>query len=280
MLHIDHVTIAGPDLKALDQGIIDLGLQPQYGGPHSNGVTHMSLLGFTDGSYIELYSTMQPGQASPTWGEAVAGNAGPCAWAVAANDIQAETRRLAAAGIPVAGPSAMYRQRPDGRRVEWELTFPGKQPAGSVLPFIIQDTTPREWRVVPTPGLTEKGLRGVARVVIGVQALDPAIALFRQAYGWSQPTLQDDPNFGAKLAHFADTPVILATPPQTDESNWLSARLARFGDLPCAFLLKTPDFAAAQSTFRLGFTGNWFGKQVGWIDPNRLQGTHLGICQD
>ena len=46
---IDHATLAAPTLAQLDQAFTSLGLKPVYGGPHSNQITHMSLLGFEDG---------------------------------------------------------------------------------------------------------------------------------------------------------------------------------------------------------------------------------------
>src|SRR6185295_297462 len=104
LLQIDHVTIAGSDLNRLQKAFSDLGLKPEYGGPHSNGITHMALLGFEDGSYIELISTLEPGQRAPWWGEAIAADAGPCAWAVGSSDVQSDAQRAASAGITVLGP--------------------------------------------------------------------------------------------------------------------------------------------------------------------------------
>ncbi len=275
-LKIDHVTIAASDLNRVQQAFADLGLKPEYGGPHSNGITHMALLGFDDGSYIELISTLEPGQRAPWWGDAIAGDVGPCAWAVGVHDIRVEAKRIAAAGITVKGPQAMSRQRPDGRLVEWELAYLGDQEPGALLPFIIEDKTPRDWRVKPTPGLGAKGLSGVAMVVLGVQDLGAAADRFRRAFGLPDPVAHDDPGFGAKLAHFPDTPVVLATPLA---DNWLSKRLARFGDSPCAFLLRIPDLQAASKTFGLADETAWFKRRMAWFDPQRLLGARLGCIQ-
>ena len=62
LLKIDHVTIAGPRLEAMQAAFAGLGFTTDYGGPHSNGITHMALLGFRDGSYIELISSLEPGR--------------------------------------------------------------------------------------------------------------------------------------------------------------------------------------------------------------------------
>ena len=66
-LKVDHVTIAGSSLPALEEAFTKAGLRPEYGGPHSNGVTHMALLGFDDGSYIELISTLKAGTRAQFW---------------------------------------------------------------------------------------------------------------------------------------------------------------------------------------------------------------------
>jgi hypothetical protein len=104
--------------------------------------------------------------------------------------------------------------------------------------------------------------------VIGVQDLDAAIARYQSAYGLPAPQRQDDPSFGAKLAWFTGTPVVLAAP--FSSRSWLIARLQRFGESPCAFILGA----------RYGVTGDlptsWFGHAVFWSDPEKL-GWYLGF---
>ena len=273
---VDHATLAAPTLTQMEQAFTNLGLKPAYGGPHSNQVTHMSLLGFEDGSYLELISTLEAGQSSPSWGQAISGNAGPCAWALAVNDIQGEAKRIAAAGIKVEGPNAMNRKRPDGQLVRWELAYLGDKAPGATLPFLIQDKTPRTLRVEPSPALAEKGLTGIARVILGVKNLDNGIDLFKRAFGWPDPTRSEDRLFGAFLAHFADTPVVLAAPAG---SNWLAERLQRFGDSPCAFLLKTPNLKAATATFGLTKETSWLGHHLSWFDPAKVNGARLGCIE-
>lgn len=274
-LKIDHVTIAGSVLAPMEQAFANLGLATEYGGPHSNGVTHMALLGFADGSYLELISSLEPGLKDTVfWGTFIAGNGGPCAWAVQVDDIKAEATRVAALGVPVAGPAYYYRRRPDGKLVEWYLAFLGDKGAGATLPFLIQDITPREWRVQPSPSATG-WLAGVASVILGVENLETAIKLFRRVYGWPAPQLNDDPILKAKLAYFAGTPVTLAAPQVPDD--WLAERLARFGESPCAYLLATTNFAAACQHFGLMPSVEWFGRRVAWFDPAQLNGVYLGL---
>ena len=53
---------------------------------------------------------------------------------------------------------------------------------------------------------------GVARVVIAVRNLDEAVKRYRQAFGLPEPIKQVDADFGAQLAMFGGSPVVLAAP--------------------------------------------------------------------
>jgi hypothetical protein len=274
-LSVDHATIAGARLEPLQEAFTGLGLPPTYGGAHSNGITHMALLAFSDGSYIELISTLQAGRISPWWHAHIAGDGGPCAWAVRSDDVAAEAARVTALGIPVRGPFPMHRVRPDGTRLEWQLAYLGDGEPGAVLPFIIQDRSPRDWRVPASALVAEDTLDGVAIVVLGVHDLNRATEVFRRVYGWPAPDTLEDAHFGARLAHFAGTPVMLATPLSND--SWLAERLARFGESPCAFLLGAPDFERVCRRFGLTSSTAWFGRRMAWFDVVGLPGMRLGV---
>lgn len=278
MLQIDHVTVAGPDLAWLQAAFAGAGLATDYGGPHSNGVTHMALLGFNDGSYLELISSLQPGPVETVfWGEFINGGGGPCAWAVRVEDISAESIRLARLGVPMSGPDYFFRRRPDGELVEWELAFPGDKGAGATLPFLIKDLTPRERRVRPSSSVADGLLAGVHTVVLGVEDPDAAAALFRRCYGWPPPQPAENAAFGARLATFPGAPVALASP--LAGHPWLAERLARFGDSPCAYLLATADLPAALRRYPLAAPGDWFGRPLAWFDSDRLAGLKIGVIE-
>src|SRR6266581_1463139 len=121
---IDHVTIAGSDLKQMQAKLAAIGIASVYGGPHNNHATEMALVSFPDGSYLELIA-LQP-NADPTavsknpWAKQMQDNAGPCAWAARAKDVAAEVKRLQAAGVTVSPPEKSGRDRPDGVRLDWE----------------------------------------------------------------------------------------------------------------------------------------------------------------
>jgi len=278
-LKVDHATICGSNLDALRAAFTSLGLAPDYGGPHGNGVTQMALIGFDDGSYLELIAPVKANdpklEAGSDWGKFILGNAGPCAWAVGSSDLSGDVEQLKKAGIKIDGPGNGSRKKPDGTTIEWQTAKVGDGPAGSVFPFMIQDKTPRQLRVRPSASVKGGPLSGIAIVVIGVKDLDAAIASFRKAYGLAAPKIEDHKDFGAKVAHFEGTPVMLAAP--FDSSSWLADRLAKFGESPVAYLLSTPAFELSAKRYSLGSDTTWFGKRMGWIEAKDSKGAKLGV---
>lgn len=288
-MQIDHITIAAPALAPLRDALRRAGLASEYGGPHSNGVTHMDLIGFLDGSYLELIATLDGVDApSPLWDRHIRTSAGPCAWAVRVADIEAEVCRLEREGIPVEGPLPYHRERPDGARVEWLLAFPGAGPPGATLPFLIEDITPRELRARPTPGvvaLADSGeagqatpvrIEGVARVVLGVRDLEANIALFRRAWGWPQPLR---PARGRAV--FPGAPVVLESPGPAPvaSGSGLARRLDALGDSPAAFLIAVDDLDAAGRHLDLGSPEEWTGERVAWLRLEGIEGKRLGFVE-
>ncbi|WP_435075419.1 VOC family protein [Halorubrum sp. HHNYT27] len=233
-IHIDHVTVAGRDLDRLADAFSAAGLPVEYGGRHSNGVTHMSIVGFRDGSYIELISTLEDGTESPWWDDAIRNDGGPCAWAARADDIEAMTATLRDRGVVVDGPSGYQREREDGTLVEWDLTYLEDGDPGARLPFLVADRTPRERRVRPTGELASSPVRGIETVVVAVPELSAAVDAFETAFDAAEPTLSECDDLRAEVAAFSDLPVALAEP---EGDGWLADRVERAGASPAAYLL-------------------------------------------
>ncbi|MFY9841826.1 MAG: VOC family protein [Terriglobales bacterium] len=274
VLEVDHASICGSNLDTLRQAFTDVGLTPDLGGPHGNGITQMALIGFDDGTYLELIAPIKPGAtAGSEWSKFMSEDAVTCAWAVATNVLLQEVDRLKKLGISVKVPEHGSRKRPDGMSIEWMTADVGSGTAGSTLPFIIEDQTPRAWRVQTSPGVQGAPVYGVENVVLGVNNLDASIALFRKAYGWADPLTETQKDFG-KVAYFPGEPVILASP---SGGGWLSDRLAKFGESPVAYLLGTRDFPAAAKKYKLSGTKTWFGQKVAWFDAGKLKGVRLGV---
>lgn len=277
-LTIDHVTIAGSALPPMQDKFAQLGLTTDYGGPHSNGITHMALLGFQDGSYIELISSLEPNPpATAFWSRHIVNDGGPCAWAIQVADVATEAARVAGLGITVEGPAYYNRQRPDGQLVEWDLAFLGNDGAGAMLPFIIKDITPRSLRVQPSASVAGRDcpLTGLARVILGVPDLAAAVSLFRRVYNWPEPIRETKPARQAELAYFPETPVILATPTVAD--SVLGKRLVKYGPSPWGYLLGTSDFELSGRHFQLVDSTTWFDQPVAWFDLSHLPSPILGV---
>jgi Glyoxalase-like domain len=272
-LEIDHASICGSNLDALRQVLTDVGMTPDFGGPHGNGITQMAIIGFDDASYIELIAPVKSGATVGSgWAKFMAEDAVTCAWAVGTNVLLQEVDRLKKAGIPVKAPERGSRKRPDGMSIEWMTADVGSRTPGSTLPFIIEDQTPRAWRVQASASVKGAPVAGIESVVLGVNNLDASIALFRKAYGWAEPLTETQKDFG-KLAYFPGEPVILAAP---SGGGWLSDRLSKFGESPVAYLLATRDFAAATKKYKLSGAKTWFGQKVAW-DAAKLKGVRLGV---
>ncbi len=274
-VQIDHVTVAGADIRKLQANLEAAGIHSVYGGAHSNGATEMALVSFPDGSYLELMAIQsgaepQRVEQQQEWAKFLKGDAGPCAWAARAADLSAEVRRLRSAGVPVSEPQPGGRRRPDGVRLEWQTSNIGAGIRGTFFPFLIHDLTPRAQRAFPQGKPVTRDFQGVARVVIAVSNLDDAVNRFRRAFQLPEPIKQVDPSFGGYLAWMGSVPVVLAQPLTAD--SWLGARLDRFGEAPCAFILA----ANRPERYHTAAKTRWFGADISWFDTERL-GWRLGF---
>jgi hypothetical protein len=260
-LTIDHVTVSGRDLKQMQAQLAAIGIRSEFGGAHSNGATQMAVASFPDGSYLELIALLanpdQKAVAEHYWSKQMLGDAGPTAWAVRSKDVAAEVARLRSAGLTVASPSQSGRKRPDGTQLNWETARVGEEPNGTFFPFLIRDFTAREARAFPTGKPTTNKFPGVGSVIIAVRDLKASIQRYRQSYALPAPREEDDVALSARVAKFADTPVILAMPLKA--TSWINQRLESFGEGPCAFVLGT-------------------GTTIHWFDPQKL-GWHLAYAK-
>jgi hypothetical protein len=265
-----------------------MNLKPEYGGVHSTGTTHMSLLGFFDGSYIEIISRVDD-KIPSIWTKEILENAGPCAWAIQVDNIHFEVERIRKLGIPVIGPEYYFRKRPDGVLVEWELAFLGNGEPGTLLPFIIQDRTKRELRVRPSacfskeykPNKTLSALiNGVAFVMLVVRNVEMTQKLFEKVFG-SSDWLEDKSSFlNTNIYWKLKSPVILVS--GKTNQKWLLDRIDSFGEIPCAFLFKSANLKDAIEYFDLTNQESLFNGQltVAWFGKSKFNTNgHLGLVE-
>ena len=254
---IDHVVVAGRDLDSLQRSFAEAGLDAPYGGEHANGVTHNCILGFPDGSYFELIGKLGDGEP-PWWTRQIEGDAGPTAWALVVDDIEAAAAELADRGVTVEEPNRHGRERPDGTPIEWEMAIVGEE-LGTSLPFLIQDRTPRTDRVYPTGEPADIGVEGVSELVLAVSDLEASVDRFRAFFDAAGPTVSERTFFGAEAARFDDAPVTLL---RARDDETLSERVDSYGDCLTALFFETTNDADLATTS----TEEWFDRSVSLLD--------------
>ncbi|UWG48266.1 NAD(P)H-hydrate repair enzyme Nnr, NAD(P)H-hydrate epimerase domain [Halanaeroarchaeum sp. HSR-CO] len=226
---VDHVPYAVRDLDEAIARFERVGLAPMYGGTHGDGATEMALVPLPDGTYVELIAATGEGEPG-FWPAAIEAGDGPCAWCVQTGSVHTELQRFITHDVRVDGPQRASRDRPDGTHVEWDMGFLGSDER-EVLPFLIADRTPREYRV-PDSELYGSPLSGVGWVVIAVRDLASAIEQFARLYRLPEPETDVDTHFG-EMAWFPEQAFVLAEP--TDEP--LLDRLESSGPGPAALFL-------------------------------------------
>jgi hypothetical protein len=263
-MQVDHVAFGWDDLDPVLAALDHVGFPSDYGGTHADGTTEMSLTGFSDGSYLEYIAPTtgtDPADAG-FWPTALGGRAGPAAWCVRVDDVVAEAKRAVDAGFAIEGPLHGGRDRPDGRRVEWDQVFERVDSADRWLfPFPIEDRTPREWRVSPTDDVVS--VSGIDTVVLGVERVDETAALFDRRYRTPAPVPVDTDAVPGDVSVVPGSPVALV------EAS--DSRLERVGERPVAVLLGTDDFAAVRTTYELTDPVAWGSREVAWFDHDRLR---------
>ncbi|MFB6169832.1 MAG: VOC family protein [Haloarculaceae archaeon] len=269
MVTIDHATLAGSDLATLERLVGDLGFEPSYGGPHANGETEMSLVVFPDGSYLELLAPVREGATPTRWARHLRAETSPCAWAIPAPDIDATAERAAAAGIEVDGPLDGGRDRPDGTRVAWRFAFLGPGDPGAVLPFLIDDETPREYRV-PTDPVTD-AVGGLARVLVCAREADAPLGRFERAFGASVEHTVADDALGATVHLLSEVAGAVVVP--DSHTGPLADRLDRYGDCVCGYVFEPGTGVPAESAA----ASEWGDRTVEWFAPGDVPVGTFGV---
>lgn len=229
----DHLIIAVDDLNAAMADYQSLGFTVYYGGRHASGTTHNALISLSDGSYLELIARTgsEPIATSATdfaWflngGERIAG------YALCAEDLRSHVDAMREAGLTVAEPKEGQRVREDGFILKWKLTSVD----GSISPLLLEDITPRSFRVLPHPDLAHQ-----ANGVIGVQSITVIIADLQEGINFYKALLGVPPLVDHTAAHFRIGPSrLVITLPEDDA---MRQHLARWGRAPYEVVLKAKD---------------------------------------
>lgn len=183
----DHFIVLVNDLTAAMQTYRRLGFKVHAGGEHPAFGSHNALVPFADGTYIELVAFKDAALAAQTfWRAGVARlrvGEGFAGFVLASNDITNDVARLKFS-LAYNDPQAGARVRPDGQRVEWHTAMFEGSPVG-LMPFLIQDDTPRALRIEPaTEGMGSRAR--VKEVIVVARQLEQARDAYRALLG-SEP---------------------------------------------------------------------------------------------
>ena len=92
-LRLDQVAFGWSDHEGIVDAFREVGLDIEYGGEHADGTTQMSLLGFEDGTHLELIAPV--GEEAPRrWPAFLRTDGGPCAYLLGAGGDPGEAYSL------------------------------------------------------------------------------------------------------------------------------------------------------------------------------------------
>jgi catechol 2,3-dioxygenase-like lactoylglutathione lyase family enzyme len=183
LVGIDHILITVEDLEKAMEAYRRLGFQVLHGGEHPTVGTHNALVPLADGSYLELIGVKKPELAQQfPFGkqalEALGRTNRFAGFVLETSDYDSDAQAIRERGLIIAKALPGERVRPDGQRVLWRTAHP----EDLRLPFLIQDTTPRELRVPsPTEGLGCSTKMGW--VEVGAADFQPSITAYMQLLG-------------------------------------------------------------------------------------------------
>ena len=168
---LDHLVILVERLDGAVAGYEELGFRVTPGGEHADGLTRNALVPFADGTYLELVAFVDPDDARDNvwgWRPFLQKGGGLVDYCASSDDLAADVQRLADRDFGVSGPDEGGRRLPDGSEIRWKSARLRQE--GRVLPFLIEDTTPRARRV-PGGAAAEhpNGARGISRLLLAVR---------------------------------------------------------------------------------------------------------------
>jgi len=254
LTRFDHAVVAA---RSLDDALVRwrerLGFDARAGGRHTGRGTHNAIIRFGL-DYVELISVYDRAElegrmednALALARELDAHEGGLIGFALATDDIAGDAARLRQAGLPVIGPAAMERLRPDGVLLKWRLLVPEGGSWSRPLPFFIQwDLADRERLTVDPPGVHANGATSIAELAIVVADLDASAALYERFPGLEAVGRDELENLGARRARFrvGTTFLDLLAPVRSGE---VSGALAARGERPWQLTIAVDDVAAAR----------------------------------
>ncbi|HEX2914164.1 MAG TPA: VOC family protein [Chloroflexia bacterium] len=253
---VDHVVILVNDLAAASNDYTNLGFNVIPGGEHADGATHNALVAFADGSYLELIAFKQPAEQHRWWRYTSVGE-GFVDFALLPESIESDMAEAQSRGLPLAGPAAGGRARPDGQQIQWQLGTP----TTTDLPFLCADVTDRSLRVPAGEAVIHaNGANGMAALTVVVGDLEASVTRYRALLGLEPATMPSPDASVPRTVSFIldDTRLILAQPSPEDIDQNMLAYLNQHGEGPYALALYSANVGGGPGKLNTALThGAW-----------------------
>jgi hypothetical protein len=297
---IDHIIIGVHDLEEAALVFSEkLGLAVSGGGKHPTGGTANRIIVIGD-TYIELIAVDARAEAQQSMLERLDMGEGYLNFALASNDLQADSTAIRTRDIMTVGPESGSLTTSDGRSRRWLRTDIERPDLAQHYPFLIQhDSSGDErrfrlagWRTPPEHPL---GATKVLSTTIAVADLGEAAQRFQHIYGlqpsdvFSGEVDSWDALLVSFLLHESLQSFELAAPLPTfvdpvdptallPEPGALAAYLQRFGESLCRTTLAVDSLAASKrylDAHGVTFTYRDSPRPVIWIEPDQACGAAI-----
>lgn len=182
-MRLDHLVISVSNLQNAMRDFREAGFRVVYGGKHADGITENALILFADGSYLELLALTEGHQRSEAGFKQLLHESGEgyTGYALYSDEIANDLNGMDIRGITISPIRKGGRARPDGLVLQWQMAQLDQQ----MQPFVIQDESPREWRV-PAFGedvVHENGALGIDSLHFHCSNFDASVARYEAIVG-------------------------------------------------------------------------------------------------
>lgn len=241
-MHLDHIIFAVADRIEAGQDFAKLGFKSVIGGTHGDGNTHNKLIVLKDGVYLELCAPTDKNSLNihhedngENWLYIYNAGEGYAGYAILTDHIDDVEDRVRSGGYPVNENKGSGRVLPDGREPKGKsVTIIDKR-----YPAIVQDVTPRNWRVPSANGETDhpNGVTGVSSMVALVHDLEEGARRYEDLLG-VQPQTGSFVE-GAETADFQIDGAFITIAAPTDTHSEVYKEITKRGEVPYIIRLKT-----------------------------------------
>jgi hypothetical protein len=247
----DHAVLVVAILERATRHFTGLGFTVTPGGLHAGRLTHNALIAFQDGAYLELLAPyrrrslpmlhllarlgrlrLHPAARTDLgkrFAETLLLGSGIHDFALGTGDLTAVLPQVNKRGLPLSGPTAGGRLRPDGQQVSWRIACPATRD----LPFLIDDLTRRQLRV-PAGAAAQHANQAseVAALSLVVADLMVSRDRYRSLLGWEPVAVAAYHSPGAEAISFEVGHTILTLEQASQPGSQAG--------LPCCLWLRSP----------------------------------------